>query len=199
MPSRASSRPSLGHVSYGRHARGAATSALGMGRAGGDFIGIVLAYILYIQTPALPGRIARKAASALYQVLVQQVLRRRTLQPVVSRPLFWGSDNVLNRGVDHDVIDGLVDGTGSRRRGRRRGRAALEDRQRSALRVCLPDRRGRDRRLLRLPGDGADGRLLADRADLHAAARRAVRADAERRARAIWRSAFIFSLIPLAT
>jgi NADH-quinone oxidoreductase subunit L len=32
---------------------------------------------------------------------------------VISRPLFWISVNLLNNGVERDVIDGIVNGTGA--------------------------------------------------------------------------------------
>src|SRR6202040_3837822 len=72
----------------------------------------------------------------------------------------------------------------ARGRGGRRGDAALGNRQRPGLRVCVPAGRGGDRRLLRLPGDGA---LLG-----------ALFVLAQPEARATWRAGFIFSLIPLA-
>ena len=75
------------------------------------FIGFALAYILYIQTPALPGRIVARA-SALYRVLVRKYYVDELYNLVFARFLFWGSENVLNRGVDHGLIDGLVNGTG---------------------------------------------------------------------------------------
>ena len=75
-------------------ARGAATSAIGWVALAATFIGFALAYILYIQTPALPGRIAA-SASALYQVLVRKYYVDEFYNAVFGRFLFWGSENVL--------------------------------------------------------------------------------------------------------
>jgi len=75
------------------------------------FIGFALAYIFYIQTPELPGRIAA-GASALYRLLVRKYYVDELYNLIFGRFLFWGSENVLNRGVDHGLIDGIVNGTG---------------------------------------------------------------------------------------
>ena len=75
------------------------------------FIGFLLAHIFYIRQPALPGQIAARA-SALYRLLVRKYYVDELYNLVFGRFLFWGSDNVLNRGIDHGLIDGIVDGTG---------------------------------------------------------------------------------------
>jgi NADH-quinone oxidoreductase subunit L len=92
-------------------AHGAATGAIGMVALAATFIGFALAYILYIRNPALPGRIAA-GASALYRLLVRKYYVDELYNLVFARFLFWGSENVLNRGVDHGLIDGIVDGAG---------------------------------------------------------------------------------------
>ncbi len=92
-------------------APGAGAGAIGIVAMLATFIGFALAYILYIQAPALPGRIAA-GASAFYQLLVRKYYVDELYNLVFARFLFWGSENVLNRGVDHGLIDGIVDGTG---------------------------------------------------------------------------------------
>ena len=144
--------PVLGHVSSGGRARRRHQRDQ-HGRAGGDVHRFRARLHPLYQTPALPGRIAA-SASALYELLLRKYYVDELYNAGLGRFLFWGSENVLNRGVDHGVIDGLVDGTGSASRAAARPRDA-RDRQRPALRVRLPARRGRNRRLLRLPGDGA--------------------------------------------
>jgi NADH-quinone oxidoreductase subunit L len=91
-------------------AHGAATGAIGMVALMATLIGFALAYVLYIQSPALPGRIAA-GASALYRLLARKYYVDELYNAVFGRFLFWGSENVLNRGVDHGLIDGIVDGT----------------------------------------------------------------------------------------
>jgi NADH-quinone oxidoreductase subunit L len=92
-------------------AHGAAAGAIGMIAILATFIGFALAYILYIQSPELPGRIAA-SASALYRLLVRKYYVDELYNLVFGQFLFWGSENVLDRGVDHGLIDGIVNGTG---------------------------------------------------------------------------------------
>jgi NADH-quinone oxidoreductase subunit L len=92
-------------------AHGAATGAIGLVAILATVTGFLLAYILYIQSPALPGRIAQ-SVSALYQVLVHNYYVDELYNLVFGRFLFWGSTNVLSRGIDEGLIDGIVDGTG---------------------------------------------------------------------------------------
>jgi NADH-quinone oxidoreductase subunit L len=92
-------------------AHGAATGAIGVVAILATVIGFLLAYIMYIQSPALPGRIA-ESVGALYQLLVHNYYVDELYNLVFGRFLFWGSANVLSRGVDQGLIDGIVDGTG---------------------------------------------------------------------------------------
>ena len=73
--------------------------------------GIILAWILYIQLPGLPALAAWKAGQ-LYSILLEKYYIDELYNALVSRPLFWISTNVLYRGVDVGLIDGIVDGTG---------------------------------------------------------------------------------------
>jgi NADH-quinone oxidoreductase subunit L len=92
-------------------ARSIPTGTLGAVAMLATLVGFLLAYILYIQSPALPGRIA-ESVSALYQLLVRKYYVDELYNLVFSRLLFWSASNVLNRGVDQGVIDGIVDGAG---------------------------------------------------------------------------------------
>ncbi len=92
-------------------AHGAAGGALGVVAMLATLTGFLLAYILYIQSPALPGRIAARA-SALYHLLVRKYYVDELYNLIFGRFLFWGSTNVLSRGVDSGLIDGIVDGAG---------------------------------------------------------------------------------------
>jgi NADH-quinone oxidoreductase subunit L len=69
-----------------------------------------MAWILYIQNPALPGRIA-ESLRGLRELLWRKYYIDELYDHVISRPLFWISTNLLNNGVDRDVIDGIVNGT----------------------------------------------------------------------------------------
>jgi NADH-quinone oxidoreductase subunit L len=92
-------------------ARGVSGGALSAVAMLATAVGFLLAYILYIQSPALPGRIA-ESLSALYRLLVRKYYVDELYNLVFSRLLFWGATDVLNRGLDRGVIDGLVDGAG---------------------------------------------------------------------------------------
>jgi NADH-quinone oxidoreductase subunit L len=74
--------------------------------------GLVIAYLLYLRYPGLPTFIAWRA-KAVYQLLLEKYYVDQIYDAVVSRPLFFISQYVLFRGVDHYTIDGLVNGTGT--------------------------------------------------------------------------------------
>ncbi|HLK87203.1 MAG TPA: NADH-quinone oxidoreductase subunit L [Candidatus Binataceae bacterium] len=92
-------------------AHGAATGTIGLIATLATLIGIVLAYVLYIQSPGLSERIAA-GADALYRLLVRKYYVDEVYNFVFGRLLFWGSENVLRRGVDSGLIDGIVNGAG---------------------------------------------------------------------------------------
>jgi NADH-quinone oxidoreductase subunit L len=73
--------------------------------------GIIVAWILYIRLPGLPALLAWKAGE-LYSILARKYYVDELYDALISRPLFWISENVLYRGVDVGLIDGFVDGTG---------------------------------------------------------------------------------------
>ena len=75
-------------------------------------VGIFLAWMLYIQHPELPERIADRF-HALRELLWRKYYIDEIYDLLISRPLFWTSTHILSNGIDHDVIDGIVDGSAS--------------------------------------------------------------------------------------
>jgi NADH-quinone oxidoreductase subunit L len=92
-------------------ARGVAIGGIGIVAILASLIGIALAYIMYIQTPGLSERIAT-GASALYRLVMRKYYVDEIYNFIFGRLLFWGSENVLRRGVDTGLIDGIVNGAG---------------------------------------------------------------------------------------
>ena len=89
-----------------------AGSALSATALAAGLLGIFLAWLLYIQSPALPGRIAENLRG-LRELLWHKYYIDELYDHLISRPLFWISVNLLNNGVDSDVIDGIVNGIGA--------------------------------------------------------------------------------------
>jgi NADH-quinone oxidoreductase subunit L len=75
-------------------------------------IGIFMAWMLYIQHPELPGRIADRV-HGLRELLWRKYYIDEIYDTLISRPLFWTSTHILNDGIDRGVIDGIVDGSGT--------------------------------------------------------------------------------------
>ena len=92
-------------------ARGVAIEGIGIVAILATLIGIALAYIMYIQTPGLSERIAT-GASALYRLVMRKYYVDEIYNFIFGRLLFWCSENVLRRGVDTGLIDGIVNGAG---------------------------------------------------------------------------------------
>jgi NADH-quinone oxidoreductase subunit L len=89
----------------------AGAGALGAIAILATLIGFLISYILYIQSPDFPQKIAA-SLGALYRLLVRKYYIDDIYNFIFARLLFWVSNNVLNRGVDQGVIDGIVDRTG---------------------------------------------------------------------------------------
>ena len=116
---------------------------------------------------------------------------------IVTRPMFWVSQNVLNRAIDSYVIDGAAKGAGLAVQTGRPSVTPRRNRQRPALRIHLPAGRVGRRSLLPIPGDGPmSGGLLTALIFLPLIGALFILMQSEERA--IWNSAFIFSLLPLA-
>jgi len=84
------------------------TSAIALAVALG---GIAVAWLFYVRSPELPASLA-ESLRLLYHVLLRKYYVDEFYNAVIGRPLFWISQFVLFRGVDSNVIDGFVDGTG---------------------------------------------------------------------------------------
>ncbi len=74
-------------------------------------IGIIVAYLFYIRLPGLPVILAWRLKGA-HQLLLNKWYIDELYNFFVTRPLFWFSNTILNRGVDHYAIDGAVNGAG---------------------------------------------------------------------------------------
>jgi NADH-quinone oxidoreductase subunit L len=88
-------------------------SALGLSAAATTvgMLGILLAYICYIRMPGLPMIIAWRTKS-LYEILMEKYYIDEFYNLLVTRPLFFVSNVILNRGIDRFAIDGAVNGAG---------------------------------------------------------------------------------------
>jgi NADH-quinone oxidoreductase subunit L len=73
--------------------------------------GILLAWVFYIRKPEIPVRL-EESLRAVYRILIRKYYIDEIYNFIITRPLFWGSREVLSRGVDNFVIDGIVNGTG---------------------------------------------------------------------------------------
>jgi NADH-quinone oxidoreductase subunit L len=78
---------------------------------GVSLIGIALAYVFYIRLPGLPMILAWRMKD-LFDLVLNKYYVDETYDLLITRPLFWISDNILNRGIDQFAINGAVDGTG---------------------------------------------------------------------------------------
>ncbi len=74
-------------------------------------LGIALAYLFYLRLPGIPMLLAWRLQD-LYNLLLNKYYIDQLYNFIVTRPLFWVSDNVLNRAIDSFGIDGAADGAG---------------------------------------------------------------------------------------
>jgi NADH-quinone oxidoreductase subunit L len=74
-------------------------------------IGIILAYLFYIRLPGLPMILGWKL-KGVHDFLLNKWYIDEAYNFIVTRPLFWVSSVVLDRGVDRFAIDGAVNGAG---------------------------------------------------------------------------------------
>jgi NADH-quinone oxidoreductase subunit L len=79
-------------------------------------IGIGLAYLFYVARPALPESLAR-SIGGLYNAVYNKYFVDEIYDAAVVQPLISGSRDVLWKGVDAGLIDGSVNGVGSRAHG----------------------------------------------------------------------------------
>ena len=74
-------------------------------------LGIALAYLFYLRLPGIPMLLAWRLQH-LYNLLLNKYYIDQLYNFIVTRPLFWVSDNVLNRAIDSFGIDGAANGAG---------------------------------------------------------------------------------------
>jgi NADH-quinone oxidoreductase subunit L len=83
-------------------------SAVATGLGG---IGILLAYVCYLRLPGVPQLVAARL-SGLYHLLLEKYRIDELYDLLVTRPLFFISDQILDRGIYQLVIDGTANRTG---------------------------------------------------------------------------------------
>jgi NADH-quinone oxidoreductase subunit L len=84
--------------------------------AGVGILGILLAYVFYVAKRGLADSFA-KGAGGLYTLVYNKYFVDEAYDATVVEPLIEGSRTVLWRGVDAGLIDGTVNGVGTRSRG----------------------------------------------------------------------------------
>src|SRR5215472_137033 len=89
----------------------ASTAMLSAVATGLGGIGILLAYVCYLRLPGVPQLVAARFKS-LYDLLLEKYRIDELYDLLVTRPLFFISDQILNRGIDQFVIDGTANRTG---------------------------------------------------------------------------------------
>ena len=72
-------------------------------------LGIALAYLFYLRLPGIPMLLAWRLKDP-YNLLLNKYYIDQLYNFIVTRPLFWVSNNVLNRAIDSFAIDGAADG-----------------------------------------------------------------------------------------
>jgi NADH-quinone oxidoreductase subunit L len=100
--------PVVGDFKPAVEASPAMLSAVATGLGG---IGILLAYVCYLRMPGVPALVAWRA-KGLYDLLLEKYRIDELYDLIVTRPLFFFSNQILNRGVDRMVIDGAANGAG---------------------------------------------------------------------------------------
>ncbi len=89
----------------------ASPSSLSLVASIASAIGIVLAYVSYLRLPGIPSLLAWRLKDP-YDLLLNKYYIDQLYNFIVTRPLFWVSNNVLNRAIDSFAIDGAADGAG---------------------------------------------------------------------------------------
>jgi NADH-quinone oxidoreductase subunit L len=76
-----------------------------------SILGAAVAYIFYLRLPGIPMLLAWRLKD-LYNLLWNKFYIDELYDLIVTRPLFWISDTVLNRTIDSEMIDGTAVGAG---------------------------------------------------------------------------------------
>jgi NADH-quinone oxidoreductase subunit L len=104
------------HILESMFPEGPENLGLEMLSAGVGVVGILLAYVFYVLKPNLPESFA-KGAGGLYTLVYNKYFVDEAYDATVVEPLIEGSRTVLWRGIDAGLIDGTVNGVGTRSRG----------------------------------------------------------------------------------
>jgi len=78
--------------------------------------GIFLAWLMYVAKPAIPDTIA-SSLRGLYTFVYNKYFVDEVYDATIVKPVIGGSRLLLWRGIDAGIIDGIVNGVGSRARG----------------------------------------------------------------------------------
>src|SRR5208282_3140264 len=89
----------------------ASPTSLSLFASAASGLGILLAYMFYLRLPGLPFLLAWRL-KAPYDLLLNKYYIDQLYNFIVTRPMFWISQNVLNRAIDSYVIDGAAEGAG---------------------------------------------------------------------------------------
>ena len=89
----------------------ASPSSLSLVASIASALGIALAYLFYLRLPGVPMILAWRLQD-LYNLLLNKYYIDQLYNFIVTRPLFWVSNDVLNRAIDSFAIDGAADGAG---------------------------------------------------------------------------------------
>lgn len=101
--------PAFPPVHEGEH------GSLGLIVTAAGILGIALAYVMYVVSPALPEAIAR-TFSTPYRWLYNKYFVDEAYDAMFVEPIEQGSRSVLWKGFDAGIIDGIVNGIGARAR-----------------------------------------------------------------------------------
>ncbi len=96
-----------------RMEEGAPDRMLGLIATAAGFIGIGLAYLMYVVKPAMADSIARTFSGG-YRILYNKYFVDEAYDSAVVEPLVQGSRSVLWKVMDVGLIDGIVNGLGRR-------------------------------------------------------------------------------------
>jgi NADH-quinone oxidoreductase subunit L len=111
--------PMFPHMEHAEH------GMLGYIATGAGLLGILLAYLMYVVNPRISESMAT-TFSGPYRWLYNKYFVDEGYDAMVVDPVVQGSRSVLWRGMDAGVIDGIVNGVGSRARNVGSGLRALQ-------------------------------------------------------------------------
>ena len=80
--------------------------------SGAGLLGMLLAYVMYVASPEMPGNIA-ESLGGLYRLVLDKYRIDELYNATIVRPLVNGSRNVLWQFGDVFLIDGMVNGFGA--------------------------------------------------------------------------------------